>query len=273
MVKKGIGLSIVRQCELLSIHKSGVYYKPLGENEENLAIMKLLDSQYLETPFYGVLKLQVWLKEQGYVVNVKRLRRLMKLMCWQTIYRTPKTSIAEAKAQKYPYLLRDLKIERPNQVWAMDITYIPMKKGFMYLNAIIDVFSRKVINWSVSNSMDKEWCVEVVKEALEKYGTPEIFNTDQGSQFTSELFIETLKKHDIQISMDGKGRAIDNIFIERLWKSVKYEDIYLKVYQDGVDLYQGLKKYFDFYNLKRPHQSLKFLTPEMVFYTPNLLNI
>jgi putative transposase len=177
--------------------------------------MYLLDKQYMETPFYGVLKLQAWLKTKGYEVNVKRLRRLMQLIDWQTIYRSPRTSISKAKDYKYPYLLKGLSIVKPQQVWSMDITYIPMKEGFMYLTAIIDVFSRKVMNWSVSNTMEVEWCVEVVKESVEKYGSPQIMNTDQGSQFTSELFTQTLKNRQIQISMDSKGRAIDTIFTVR----------------------------------------------------------
>lgn len=208
-------MSIEAQCELLSIHKSGYYYRAKPESSENLVIMYLLDKQYMETPFYGVLKLQAWLKTKGYEVNVKRLRRLMQLIDWQTIYRSPRTSISKAKDYKYPYLLKGLSIVKPQQVWSMDITYIPMKEGFMYLTAIIDVFSRKVMNWSVSNTMEVEWCVEVVKESVEKYGSPQIMNTDQGSQFTSELFTQTLKNRQIQISMDSKGRAIDTIFTVR----------------------------------------------------------
>ncbi len=258
-------MSINKQCEVLSIHKSGLYYKPVAEKEENLKMMKLLDKQYFETPFYGALRLTAWLQRQGFSVNVKRVRRLMKLINWRTIYREPKTTIANKLHYKYPYLLKDLKIERVNQVWATDITYVPMKRGFMYLCAIMDLHSRKVLNWSISNTMSAHWCAEVLQEAIEKYGKPEIFNTDQGSQFTSEVFINLLKENNIQISMDGKGRAIDNIFVERLWKSVKYENIYLSVYENGLDLYQGLEKYFLFYNSERLHQSLNYKTPNQIY--------
>jgi putative transposase len=257
-------ISISKQCEVLSIHKSGLYYMPILEKEENLKIMELLDKQYFETPFYGALRLTAWLQRQGFEINIKRVRRLMKTMDWRTIYREPKTTIANKLHHKYPYLLKDLKIERANQVWATDITYVPMKKGFMYLCAIMDLHSRKVLNWSVSNTMSADWCAETLKEAIEKYGNPEIFNTDQGSQFTSDVFINLLKENNIQISMDGKGRAIDNIFVERLWKSVKYENIYLSVYENGLDLYQGLEKYFSFYNKERLHQSLNYKTPNEI---------
>ncbi len=255
-------VSQAKQCELLGIHRSGLYYKPIGESSENLEIMKKLDKQYFLTPFYGVLKLKKMLEKQGFQINKKRLRRLMKLVKWQTIYKEPKTTISDKTSYKYPYLLRDLVINRNNQVWAMDITYIPMKHGFMYLAAIIDLNSRYVVNWSLSNTMSAEWCTEVLEQAIEQYGIPEIFNTDQGSQFTSELFINTLKINGIKISMDGKGRALDNIFIERLWRSVKYENIYLYVYENGLSLYEGLVKYFDFYNTERLHQSIDYQTPK-----------
>jgi putative transposase len=254
-------LTISLQCEVLSISRSSFYYVPVGESEANLWIMRALDEQYFKTPFYGVLRLQALFREKGYCINTKRLRRLMRLVNWRTIYREPKTTIPDKTHYKYPYLLRGLTIERNNQVWAMDITYIPMAKGFMYLAAIIDLNSRYVVNWSLSNSMTAEWCSEVVKEAIKNHGVPEIFNTDQGSQFTSEIFINTLKNNAIEISMDGKGRALDNIFIERLWRSVKYENIYLNVYEDGLSLYQGLNKYFDFYNNQRHHQSLDYQAP------------
>jgi putative transposase len=263
--KEAKEMSISRQCEVLSIHKSGLCYEPAGEKEENLNIMELLDKQYFETPFYGALRLTAWLQRQGFEINIKRVRRLMKTMDWRTIYREPKTTIANKLHHKYPYLLKDVKIERVNQVWATDITYVPMKKGFMYLCAIMDLHSRKVLNWSVSNTMSADWCAETLKEAIEKYGNPEIFNTDQGSQFTSDVFINLLKENNIQISMDGKGRAIDNIFVERLWKSVKYENIYLSVYENGLDLYQGLEKYFSFYNKERLHQSLNYKTPNEIY--------
>ena len=254
-------LSIFCQCQALSISRSSFYYVPVGESAENLAIMRLLDEQYFETPFYGLLRLQAWLSKKGYLVNHKRLRRLMQLANWRTIYREPKTTVSNKLHHKYPYLLRGLKIERNNQVWAMDITYIPMKKGFMYLTAIIDLNSRYVVNWSLSNNMSAEWCTEVVTEAIKKHGVPEIFNTDQGSQFTSEVFTNTLISNGIKISMDGKGRALDNIFVERLWRSVKYEKVYLNVYEDGLSLFQGINSYFEFYNNQRGHQSLDYQTP------------
>lgn len=232
---------------------------------ENLEIMKRLDKQYFKTPFYGVLRLTKLLKNEGFCVNKKRVRRLMKLMNWRTIYREPRTTISRKSDYKYPYLLKGLKIEHPNQVWSMDITYIPMKQGFMYLAAIIDIHSRYVVNWSLSNSMTSEWCAEVLEEAIAKEGKPQIFNTDQGSQFTSETFISVLKNNEIQISMDGKGRALDNIFIERLWKSVKYENVYLNVYETGLDLYKGLSEYFEFYNYERIHQSLDYETPSKIY--------
>lgn len=258
-------LSISTQCQLLTITRSSFYYIPLGESEDNLAIMRQLDEQYFSTPFYGVLRLTALLILAGFKVNKKRVRRLMKLMNWQTIYREPHTTISDKTHYKYPYLLRGLKIERCNQVWAMDITYIPMKTGFMYLTAIIDLHSRYVVQWSLSNTMSAEWCTEVLKEAIKNYGVPEIFNTDQGSQFTSEVFINTLIDNGIKISMDGKGRALDNIFIERLWRSVKYENIYLNVYENGLSLWKGLEQYFQFYNMERLHQSLDYHTPNQKY--------
>ncbi len=261
MVDHNFELSLTKQCDLLTIHRSGFYYTPSPDSNENLEIMRKLDEQYFKTPFYGVLRLTAKLQKDGYKINVKRTRRLMKLINWQTIYREPKTTISERTHYKYPYLLKDLKIERNNQVWAMDITYIPMRKGFMYLVAIIDLNSRYVVNWSISNTMSADWCSQVLEEAIVKHGKPEIFNTDQGSQFTSDVFINVLKSNEIEISMDGKGRALDNIFIERLWKSVKYENVYLNVYENGIDLYKGLDQYFEFYNHERIHQSLDYKTP------------
>ena len=258
-------MSISTQCQLLTLTRSSFYYIPLGESKENLAIMRQLDEQYFSTPFYGVLRLTELLILAGFKVNKKRVRRLMKLMNWQTIYREPHTTISDKTHYKYPYLLRGLKIERCNQVWAMDITYIPMKTGFMYLTAIIDLHSRYVVQWSLSNTMSAEWCTEVLQEAIKNHGIPEIFNTDQGSQFTSEVFINTLIDNGIKISMDGKGRAFDNIFVERLWRSVKYENIYLNVYENGLSLWKGLEQYFQFYNMKRLHQSLDYHTPNQKY--------
>ena len=258
---KHIILSIVKQCRLLGLHRSGLYYKPCRETEENLTILRLLDEQYFKTPFYGVRKLTVWLKRPGFKINRKRVTRLMEVMGWQTLYRYKNTSGPDKQNKLYPYLLKGLRIERSNQVWAMDITYVPMRKGFMYLCAVIDLHTRFVVNWSLSNTMTAEWCKQVAEEAMETHGSPEIFNTDQGAQFTSDVFTGLLKAREIQISMDGKGRAIDNIFIERLWRSVKYEYVYLHVAEDGVQLYEGLKEYFSFYNHERPHQSLEYGTP------------
>jgi len=256
-------LSITRQCGLMEINRSGLYYSPVPESEENLLLMRLIDQQYYKTPFYGVRKVTAWLQSLGYNVNRKRVRRLMGMVGWRTIFREMRTTIAAEGHKIYPYLLKGLPIESINQVWAMDITYIPMKKGFMFLAAIIDLHSRYVVHWSISNTMTAEWCTQVLQEAIRLHGRPTIFNTDQGSQFTSEVFTNLLIENGIQISMDGKGRAIDNIFIERLWRSVKYEDIYLNCYEDGLALYKGMEAYFEFYNRERPHQSLDYDTPAM----------
>lgn len=258
-------LSISRQCKLLALHRSGVYYTPSSESEENLALLRLLDEQYLNTPFYGIRRLTRWLQKQGYKVNRKRVKRLMELMGWQTLYRKPNTSWKNKQHPVFPYLLKEVKIDHSNQAWAIDITYVPMRRGFMYLCAIIDLHTRYVVNWSISNTMTAAWCCEVIQEAIQIHGKPEMINSDQGSQFTSMEYIELLKSHDISISMDGKGRAIDNIFIERLWKSVKYECVYLRAFEDGVQLYEGLKKYFDFYNHERLHQSLNYETPGTLY--------
>ena len=266
MIERGHNrLSIVQQCDLLTVHRSGLYYTPCMESEENLAIMRLLDEQYFKTPFYGIRRLTAWLASQGYSINRKRVKRLMGIMGWKTIFRGHNTSKPDKQHKVYPYLLKGLLINRPNQVWATDITYVPMGKGFMYLCAIIDLQTRYVVNWSISNTMTAEWCTEVVEQAIQMYGKPEVFNTDQGSQFTSEMFTGCLKRHEIQISMDGKGRAIDNIYIERLWRSVKYEHVYLHTPADGVALYEGLSNYFLFYNRQRLHQSLGYLAPEVLY--------
>jgi putative transposase len=227
--------------------------------------MRLLDEQYYATPFYGVRRLKVWLQRQGIAVNRKRLLRLMNQMGWQTLFRRKSTSDPDKQNKVYPYLLKGLKIERANQVWATDITYVPMHKGFMYLCAVIDLHTRFVLNWSVSNTMTADWCRQVVDEAIQQHGCPEIFNTDQGSQFTSETFTKLLLDKEVRISMDSKGRAIDNIFIERLWRTVKYEYIYLHVADNGLKLYQGLSGYFEFYNNDRPHQSLNYQTPAVCY--------
>lgn len=261
-------LSIVWQCRALNIHRSGLYYTPVPESEENLQIMRWFDEQYFHTPFYGVRRLTHWLvDEKKLSVNHKRVKRLMDLMGWQTLYRKKNLSKRKKGEAVYPYLLRGMEITRRNQAWAIDITYVPMRRGFMYLCAIIDLHTRYVVNWSISNTMTAEWVRSVVEDAIEEHGQPEIINSDQGSQFTSYEYTSLLldRKNPIAISMDGKGRAIDNIFVERLWKSVKYENIYLKAYEDGVQLYNGLKEYFTFYNHKRGHQSLDYKKPAELY--------
>lgn len=258
-------LSICRQCEALGVHRSGLYYTPSEESEENIQLLRLLDEQYMNTPFYGIRRLTYWLRSKGHAVNRKRVKRLMAIMGWQTIFRKQNTSKRNVLHPIYPYLLRGLEVERRNQVWAIDITYVPMKKGFMYLCAIIDLKTRFTVNWSLSNTMTAEWCAQVVADAVQQHGTPEIINSDQGSQFTSIEYPSLLQHHGINISMDGKGRAIDNIFIERLWRSVKYECIYINVFEDGVKLYEGLNQYFTFYNNERIHQSLDYKTPQSLY--------
>ncbi len=257
-------LSIVRQCRLLDISRSGIYYQPKGMSEEYLTLMELIDRQYLATPFYGARKIAAWLKSQGQRVNRKRVRHLMQLMGLKAIYRRPRTSQPAPGHKIYPYLLNSMKVTRSNQVWAADITYIPMARGFLYLVAIIDMYSRYVLSWRLSNTLDAGFCVGALEEALRK-GRPEIFNTDQGAQFTSEAFTGLLVRHGIRISMDGKGSYNDNLFIERLWRSVKYEEVYLKAYQDGREARIGLGNYFRFYNTERPHQALGYRTPAEVF--------
>jgi putative transposase len=258
-------MSLSKQCKLLKVNRNNLYYSPKGESTENIMLMEMLKKQYISTPFFGYRKLTVWFERYDFNVNEKRTRRLMKLMNWQTIYREPRTTIAVNEHKKYPYLLKNLEITRTNQVWATDITYIPMNKGFMFLCAIIDLKTRYVLSWDVSNTMTAEWCTRVLQEAINKYGKPEIFNTDQGSQYTSEVHTKLLIDNGIKISMDGKGRAIDNIFIERLWRSVKYENVYLQAYGSTLELYKGLKEYFRFYNDERFHQSLDYLTPREMY--------
>jgi putative transposase len=263
--------SIVRRCELLEISRSGLYYRPKGMSEEELGLMKIIDRQYLATPFFGARKMVVWLKDKGYIVNRKRVRRLMSLMGLKAIYRHPRTSKPAPGHKIYPYLLGGMAVTRPNQVWAADITYIPMARGFLYLVAIIDWYSRYVLSWRLSNSLEADFCVEALKEALRK-SKPEIFNTDQGSQFTGEAFTSILEQNNIRISMDGKGSYNDNIFIERLWRTVKYEEVYLKAYQDGKEARYSLDSYFQFYNTKRPHQSLAYRTPANVYVPIDFIN-
>ncbi len=258
-------ISIIRQCELLDINRSGYYYQPVSENQTNLDIMRKLDEQYTATPFYGVARLHQHICSLGYQVNIKRIRRLLRLMGLYAIYPQKRTSIEDKEHKKYPYLLRGLEIERVNQVWSTDITYIPMEKGFLYLVAIIDWYSRYVLSWQISNTLETTFCKEALNQAL-RHGKPEFFNTDQGSQFTSIDFTKILSDNHIKISMDGKGRCLDNIFVERLWRSVKYEYVYLNSIKDGRELWIGLDNYFQFYNQKRFHQSLDYRTPEQVHW-------
>jgi putative transposase len=247
----------------LGISRSGLYYRSKGLHDEEHALMKLIDRQYLLTPFYGSRKMAVWLRDRGYVVNRKRVRRLMSLMGLRAIYRRPRTSKPAPGHKIYPYLLGGMNITRPGQVWAADITYIPMKRGFLYLVAIIDWYSRCVLSCRLSNTLEADFCIAALKDALKK-GKPEVFNTDQGSQFTADAFTKILAEHDIRISMDGKGSYNDNLFIERLWRTVKYEEVYLKAYRDGTEARRSLDSYFRFYNNERPHQSLGYRTPAEV---------
>jgi len=249
----------------LGLSRSVYYYHAKGETDENLKIMELIDKQYTETPFYGVLKMCAYIRNLKIEVNIKRIRRLMRLMGLIAIYSKPNLSKANHEHIKYPYLLRGFKITLSNQVWSIDITYIPMEHGFLYLVAVIDWYSRKVLSWKLSNTLEGSFCNDALEEALSKYGKPEIFNSDQGSQFTSDKFISILKRGNIKISMDGRGRALDNVFIERLWRTVKYEYVYLHTQPDGKALYDGLKEYFEFYNSRRHHQSLNYRVPDEVY--------
>jgi putative transposase len=266
-IDKATPLSVVRQCELLEVHRSGLYYQPVPESPFNLELMRLIDEKHMLHPWLGVPRMTKWLRlDMGHQVNHKRVERLYGLLCIQAIGPKPNTSKPGKGHKIYPYLLRHLVIDRPNQVWAMDITYIPVQGGYLYLVAVIDLYSRYVLNWSLSNSMTSRWCKQTLDEAIQQFGKPEIINTDQGSQFTSEEFsLYVANELEIRLSMDGKGRAIDNIFIERLWRSVKYEHVYLFPATDGLECYQGLKTYFRYYNEERRHQSLQDQTPLTVF--------
>lgn len=258
-------ISVSKQCDLLEIHRSGIYYEPVPESEFNLELMEVIDKEYQRLPFYGVPRMTGHLIRMGYSINEKRIGRLYHVMALRAIYPLPKTSKPDNTHEKYPYLLRNLIITRRNQVWATDITYIPMKHGFMYVVAIIDLYSRYIVGWAISNTLEADFCIEVLTAAILKHGKPEIFNSDQGSQFTCNEFTGVLKENTIQISMDGKGRAIDNIFIERFWRSLKYENIYLHEYKDGDALFYGLTEYFAFYNNERVHQSLDYQVPVQVY--------
>jgi len=258
-------ISIARQCELVGLARSSYYYQGAGESAQNLHLMRLLDEQYTRTPFYGIKRMTAWLETQGYAVNHKRVARLMHLMGLEAIYPKPRLSLPGIRSQKYPYLLRGLTIERVNQVWSTDITYIRMQRGFLYLVAILDWFSRYVLSWSVSITLDTSFCLEALNAAL-AIAQPEIFNSDQGVQFTSAEFTRRLHSVGIRISWDGRGRALDNIFVERLWRSVKYEEVYLKDYQSVPEAIRGLKQYFVFYNQERLHQALDYQTPAAVHW-------
>jgi putative transposase len=257
-------LSVRRQCELLGLNRSTLYYQPAAETEENLELMRLIDRQYTDRPFFGSRRMTAWLQERGYLVNRKRVQRLMGVMGLEAIYPKPKLSVPGSGHRIYPYLLRGVAIERPDQVWSSDITYVGLPGGFMYLAAVIDWFSRYVIAWRLSNSLDGSFCLEMLEEALRK-GQPEVFNTDQGVQFTAEAWTSRLLAAGVAVSMDGQGRCLDNVFVERLWRSVKYEDIYLKCYEVVPDLHRGLEAYFLFYNEERLHQSLDYRTPAGVY--------
>ena len=258
-------LSIRRQCELLGLSRSSLYYEAATETEANLCLMRLIDEQYLATPFFGSRRMTLWLRKAGHVVNRKRVQRLMHLMDLEAIYPKPRLSLANKEHRKFQYLLRGLPINRVNQVWSTDITYVPMPRGFMYLVAVIDWHSRYVLSWRLSNSLESSFCMEALEAALE-LGCPEIFNTDQGVQFTNRLFTGRLEEAGIAISMDGRGRALDNVFVERLWWSVKYEHIYRHDHQTTKSLHQGLDTYLEFFNRKRPHQSLAYKTPWDVYH-------
>ena len=250
---------------MLGLARSSYYYQAVGETEENLHLMRLLDEQYTKTPFYGILKMTAWLKTQGYHVNEKRVARLLRLMGLEAVYPKPRLSLPDSTAHCYPYLLRGVTIERVNHVWSTDITYIRTTRGFVYLVAVIDWFSRYVLSWEISTTLDVNFCLDALDRAL-RVARPEIFNSDQGVQFTSHEFTTRLETAHIRISRDGRGRALDNIFVERLWRSVKYEDVYLKEYDTVSVAVQNLKEYFTFYNQERLHQSLGYLTPAAVYY-------
>ena len=249
-------LSVVCQCQLLGLKRSSLYYRKKEESPLNKKLIREIDEQYLATPWYGSRQMARYLRRQGYKVGRTRIRRLMLLMGLNAIYRKPNTSRAHPENRIYPYLLRNLEVKHPNQVWCADITYIPMHKGHLYLVAVMDWSTRTVLSWKLSNTMDSCFCAEALEEAIVRFGKPEIFNTDQGSQFTSSLFTDILKEADVKISMDGKGRCLDNVFIERLWRSLKYECVYLTEFENGFDAEQKIGNWINYYNMDRPHSSL-----------------
>lgn len=260
------GLSVGKQCTLLSISRSSFYYAPMGETGMNLSLMRRIDEQFLETPFFGVRQMTWHLRNEGLLVNEKRIRRLMRLMGLMPIYQKPNTSRPTKGHKIWPYLLKGLRVNRPNQVWAVDITYLPMRRGFLYLVAIMDWFTRKVLAWRISNTLEADFCVEALNEAVHKFGVPEIMNSDQGSQFTSFAWTDRLRRMGVRISMDGKGRFLDNIFVERLWRTLKYECVYLHAWDTGSQAKAGVRKWMDFYNRKRPHSALGGKPPAVIYW-------
>ena len=270
LIEPGYRLSIRRQCDLIGLPPSSYYYKPVGESPYNLELMGLMDKRFTDKPFLGVGQMHTWLQRSGHHVNIKRISRLWKLMALRTLSPKPYTSQPNIQHKVYPYLLADLHIDHPGHVWCSDITYIRMHRGFMYLTVVMDWYSRFVLSWELSNSLDDAFCQLALQTALYRYDAPEIFNTDQGAQYTSNDFTGLLTDHGIRISMDGKGRAMDNIMVERLWRTVKYEHVYLHVCEDGRELYAGLKSYFEYYNTDRGHSSLKNQTPFEVYFSRGL---
>lgn len=260
------GMSIIKQCDLLGIQRSGTYYKPRTASEIDLELMEHIDKLHLKDPTLGTRRMAVMLQRMGYKTGRIHVRTLMIKMRIKVIYCRPRTTIFDPAKYKYPYLLSNLQITRPNQVWSIDITYIPMKKGFMYMTAIIDLYSRYILSWSISNTMDARWVTEVVKEAVITYGKPEIINSDQGSQFTSDEYVNYVKSLDsTKISMDSKGRAIDNVFIERFWRTIKYEKIYLNPPCDGIELFNICEQFINYYNYERPHEALNYQSPKLIY--------
>ena len=266
MIDRSDKLPVARQCRLLGLARSSVYYTPQPVSASDLALMRRIDELHLNHPFAGARMLRDLLRLDGLPVGRRHVTTLMKKMGIEALYRRPNTSRKHPQNPVFPYLLRGLEITRPNHVWAMDITYIPMRKGFVYLAAVIDWTTRRVLSWKLSNSLTTDFCIEAVEDAIDRHGKPEIFNTDQGCQFTSNEFVGLLQGHGIQVSMDGKGRWVDNVFVERLWKSVKYEEVYLHAYDSVAEARQGLQRYFKFYNERRPHSSLDGKTPDSVYF-------
>jgi putative transposase len=265
-------LSVRRQCDLLGLSRGSWHYRPVGESEANLQLMRLLDEQFTRTPFYGVLRMTAWLQRQGYAVNEKRVRRLLRTLGLMALSPSPKTSQPAPSQRIYPYLLRGVAITRPNFVWSTDITYIRLARGFVYLVAIMDWYSRYVLAWRLSNSLETHFCLEALDQALAG-ATPQIFNTDQGAQFTSSEFTSRLDQKGVRMSMDGRGRAVDNVFVERLWRSVKWEEVYVNSYASVRDAWHGLNRYFVYYNHERPHQALGYMTPAEVYAQHKLLHL